>query len=165
MELRELDLSDLFGIAIKTEMESRETYEKLFREVSNPVAKERFRFLSEEEKKKHEDIPRLFFHKTYAGKELKIPEKSPIPLQEIRYVQGMKTSEIIEQAMEVEISERNFYLSLSKKAEEEGRKDLSRILNYLSSAEKSHYHHILEGELEAALRLELYDKYLELLRA
>lgn len=163
MDLRKLDLSDLFSIAIKTEMESRETYEKLFREVSNPVAKERFRFLSEEEKK-HEDIPRLFFHKTYAGKEPKIPEKSPIPLPEIRYVQGMKTSEIIEQAMEVEISERNFYLSLSKKAEE-GREDLSRILNYLSSVEKSHYHHILEGELEAALRLGLYDKYLELLRA
>ena len=77
-----------------------------------------------------------FFHKTYAGKEPKIPEKSPIPLPEIRYVQGMKTSEIIEQAMEVEISERNFYLSLSKKAEEEGREDLSRILNYLSSVEK-----------------------------
>lgn len=60
LDLRKLDLSDLFSIAIKTEMESRETYEKLFREVSNPVAKERFRFSSEEEKK-HEDIPRWFF--------------------------------------------------------------------------------------------------------
>ena len=77
----------------------------------------------------------------------------------------MKTSEIIEQAMEVEISERNLYLSLSKKAEAEGREDLSRILNYVSNVEKSHYHHVLEGELQAARRLGLYDKYLELLRA
>ncbi len=157
MELANIEFDILFGVAVKSEIESRQVYSVLAERTKNYLLKDRLNFLANEEKK-HEEFLRNYFSKMFPGKELVLPEKSPIPLPHIEYDADTPVSSILEQSMKAELAARDYYLSMSKKAEMEGNLELAKGLYYLANMELGHYH-ILENELESEKRFEDYDSY------
>ncbi|MFO7991716.1 MAG: ferritin family protein [Thermoplasmata archaeon] len=158
MDIKEMDFDDLLAAAVKSEINSREVYEYMAERSDNFVTVERFQFLAAEEEK-HERFVRMIHERSFGGKELHVPEKSPVPMPFIRFEDNMKDSEIIEQAMDAEIASRDFYKKIAEKAEEEGQDDeIVRTMEYLSGMEQNHYN-ILESESERIAEFEQFDEY------
>lgn len=158
MDIKDIGFDDLLATAVKSEINSREVYEYLAERSENFVTVERFQFLAAEEEK-HERFVRMIHERSFGGKELDVPDKSPVPMPFIRFNDDMKDSEIIQQAMEAEIAARDFYKQISEKAEEEGKDDeIVRTMEYLSGMEQNHYN-ILESERERIAEFEEFDQY------
>lgn len=157
MDIEEINFETLFGIAVKSEIESRNVYEYMAEKTKNYLLKDRLKFLANEEKK-HEEFLRNYFSKMFPNKELKLPQESPVPLPHIEYDADTPISSILEQSMKAELAARDYYLSMSKKAEKMGDIELAKGLYYLANMEMGHYH-ILENELESEKRFEDYDAY------
>jgi len=157
MDIEGINFETLFGVAVKSEIESREVYEYAAKRTKNYLLRDRLNFLANEEKK-HEEFLRNYFSKMFPGKELKLPEESPVPLPHIEYDADTPISSILEQSMRAELAARDYYLSMSEKAEKMGDKDLAKGLYYLANMEMGHYH-ILENEMESVKKFEDYDSY------
>jgi len=126
---------EIFGIAVKSELDSKKVYESMAEKTSNFVLKEKLKFLAKEEKK-HKEILENLFSKLYPDETLKISEKSLISKID---AESSELPELLEKAMESEKIEEKFYRDLAEKSE---YKD---ILLYLANVEKGHYT-ILEAE-------------------
>lgn len=163
MDIGDVGFDVLLGVAVRAEVDSRGVYEHLSRRARNFVAKERFAFLAEEEKK-HEEFLRKLFKRLYPDCEMRIPEDLRVPLPAVVYDDSTPVTDIIEQAMKAERGARDFYLSMARMAEAEGNTELSVWLNYLANMEKSHYF-VLEGELEMARNFNEFDTYWEMMHA
>ncbi len=158
--VEELELKALLGEAIKSELEAQKIYEDLEAKSRSFMVKERFKFLAEEEKK-HEAFLRDVYRSTF-NEEPEIPETTRVPLPEVKYDERSPLSELIEMAMDSELAARDFYLSLSEKAEREGKEKLAKGLKFLANMEEGHYH-LLRTELEAAQNFDEFDSYWEMI--
>lgn len=157
MDIEDIGFDELFGAAVKSEINSREVYEYLADRSTNFVMSDRFKFLADEEQKHEEFIRNL--HDDIFEEEMELPDKTPVPLPFIKFGDDVEESKIIEQAMDAEIASRDFYDELAEKAAEEERDDrIVRTLNYLSEMEQNHYD-ILDSELERIKEFEEFDQY------
>jgi rubrerythrin len=126
---------EIFGVAVRSELDSKKIYEIMAEKTTNFVLKDKLRFLAREEEK-HKEILESLFSKLYPDEDLKIPEKSLISKIDVG---ATELPELLEKAMESEKIEEKFYRDLAKKSE---YKD---ILLYLANVEKGHYA-LLEAE-------------------
>ena len=145
MDYSKYSIEDCLFTAIKSEIEAKELYERIASKVNNMMLKDRVLFLASEEVK-HREYFEILFKKLFPGKELKLPEKSPVPLPEIELEsENILLSEIITKAMEAEMSAFDFYMGMSEKFDD---KDIKKMLKYIAYMEKGHYN-LLELERRA----------------
>ncbi|MEO0255623.1 MAG: ferritin family protein [candidate division WOR-3 bacterium] len=154
MDLSQYNLEELLSIAIKSEIEAKEIYESLSQKVKNAFLKDKLKFLAQEEQK-HKETFESIYRNRFPGKRLILPEKSPVPLPQIKIEsERIKISEIFEMAMQAEKNAYDFYISLATYFKEEP--ETAIMINYIASMELGHYK-IFEIEKENALKFEDYD--------
>jgi len=155
MDLSIYSLEDLVLTALKSEIEAKGAYSRLAAGVKNFVLKERLNFLTGEEEKHRQFLERLF-QKSYADKELVIPQgRSPIPLPELKIdTESIPLSEVLESAMAAEMAAHDFYIGLADRFEDQP--DVKKTLLFIASMEMGHYK-ILEIERDNAIKFEDYD--------
>jgi rubrerythrin len=151
MDISIFHIEELLLAAVKSEIESREVYNKLADQVQNAFLKDKLRFLAGEEEK-HRAVVTSIFKKKFPHKGLSLPEKSPVPLPQIK-TEGL-VSEVFESAMQAEMSAHDFYNALSEKFADD--QELKRTMVYLAVMELGHYR-ALELEKETMDRYEDYD--------
>ncbi len=158
MDLSKFSLEDLLLAAVKSEVESKAIYEKIARSVSNALLKERFEYLAEEEDKHRRFIEGIYRGK-FPGKEVKLPETTPVPLPKMEFSsEEVPLSDILTRAMEAELAAHEFYKSLAERFSSEEDRETRRILQFFSSMEMGHYH-ILKLEREVVERFEEFEDY------
>ncbi|MFQ6083330.1 MAG: ferritin family protein [Candidatus Aminicenantia bacterium] len=149
-------IKELLGIAIKAEIDSNKVYSHLSNSVENPLLKEKFQMLANEENK-HKILLERFFETLYHNKKIPIPDtSSQFPTPKISSDPSTPFVEIIYQAMNFEKESQQFYLELSKKFENRRRS----VFEYLSKVEESHYM-MLKSEYEIAQEFEDYPRMKE----
>jgi len=153
MDLSKYTLKEIILTALKSEVESKELYEKMKNRVSNFVLRDKFDFLAKEEEKH-----RVFFEKMFAqnfpGETVALPDKSPVPLPEIGpEVEKLPISEVLEIAMKAELKASEFYKSMMELFSDEM---IRKTLEYISTVELSHYK-LLEAERDYAKKFEDYE--------
>ena len=154
MELEKFDVEELLLVAIKSEIESKVVYTTLAERVKNSVMKDRLLFLAGEEDKHRAYLESLYRQK-FGDKELKLPEKSDVPLPSVNTSEDRLLSEIIEDAMRAELAAKDFYESLKSRFEDS---KIQAMLQILANMELGHYE-ILSRELENLKNFENYDQY------
>ena len=154
MELEKFRIKELLLVAIKSEIESKDVYTTLAERVKNSVLKDRLLFLAGEEEKHRAYLESLYRQK-FGDKELKLPEKSDVPLPSVNTSEERLLSEIIEDAMRIELAAKDFYESLKSRFEDS---KIQAMLQILANMELGHYE-ILSRELENLKNFENYDQY------
>ena len=142
---------EVLGIAIRSEIEAAKLYERMEKKVVNVDLKEKLKFLKVEEEK-HRAIFEDLFQKKYPDVELKVPEKSIVPMMDVALEKDMAVEKLFEVAMKAEKISEDFYADLAKKS-----KDASgtSMLNYLSGIERGHYN-LLKNEYEMVVEFPAY---------
>jgi rubrerythrin len=144
-------VKELMGYSIRSEIDSNKAYSDLSDRVSNPLLKEKFRWLAFEENK-HKEILMKLHNALFPNQTIQIPEEPSKDLFKSIDVQPSSSLiDILLQAMETEKFAEDFYARLADRVEE-GQK---RLLQYLSKVEHSHYL-MLKTEYEAAQDFEDY---------
>lgn len=148
-----MDLEQLLGLAIHSEIKAAENYEKAAHKTSIFLLKEKFMFLKNEEIGHRQLLERLYATK-FPGKKIDTPQNITKPFKDFIISDDMQLSEILENAMHNERAASNFYKELETKLDTDQEKSMAR---YLASMEESHYY-LLKSELEIAHNFELYDE-------
>ncbi len=153
MDYKKYSVEDSLLTAIKSEIEAKKVYEQVAAKVDNMMLKDRLLFLAREELK-HRKYFESLFKKLFPDKELVLPEKSPVPLPEIKIdKENILLSEILTKAMEAEMIAFDFYMSLSKKFDDD---ETRKMLEYIAYMEKGHYN-LLELERKVVESSEDYE--------
>ena len=156
MDLSKFTLEDVILSATRSEIGSGKQYRDIASKVENAFLKEKLLFLADEEAK-HQEFLEGLYARTFPGKNMVVPEQTPVPLPEIKvYNEDINLSEVLESAMEAEKAAKEFYYELSKQFDKEP--DIKKNLEYLASMEWGHYK-LLEIERENSLNFESYDEY------
>lgn len=156
MQLDAFTLEDLLLTALKSEIESKNIYKKIAKSVSNALLKDRFEFLAGEEEK-HKEFIEQIYRGRFPGKEINLPEKTPVPLPEVKFDrEDVPLSEILDQSMKAELAAHEFYRSLAEKFSED--KEVKKTLLFFSSMEMGHYQ-LLKLERENIERFEEWDEF------
>ena len=160
MNLEEYNLKTLLLAAIKSEIESKDLYESLASRVKNALFKDRLLFLAGEEEK-HRAYLEALYRQQFPEEEIKVPEKTPVPLPVVDASEDRLLSEIIEDAMKAELAAKEFYESLKDFIQDN---DTRNMLQILANMEQGHYD-ILAKELENLKNFENYDQYWPMMHA
>jgi rubrerythrin len=155
MDISNYSMDELLLSALKSEVEARKVYLKLAEGVQNFFLKDKLKFLAEEEEK-HRLFFEGLFKRKLPGKEIVLPDKTPVPLPDLRIEdEHTPISEIFVKAMEAEKAAQDFYLSLSEKFDDD--KEVQKTLIYIANMEKGHFK-LFELEKDNALRFEDFDQ-------
>ena len=156
MNLSKFKKEELFVSAIKSEVESREIYSRLSDTVKNAFLKDRLTFLASEEEK-HRAFLEGAFKREFPSKVLILPEKTPVPLPEIRIPDELvPLSEVFQSAMNAELASQEFYNSFAAQFPDDV--GMRKTLELFATMEMGHYR-LLEIERENIERFESYDAY------
>ncbi len=162
MDLSGFRLEDLLLSALKSEVDSKEVYSKLAERVKNFFLKGRLKFLAQEEER-HRIFFEALFAKTFPKKDIVVPEKTPVPLPELKIsTENVPISEVMESAMEAELAAHDFYVSLADRLAEDS--EIKKTLLYIANMEMGHYK-LLENEKENALEFEDFDQVWPMMHA
>jgi rubrerythrin len=142
---------EVFGIAIKSEIEAVTLYRKMKEMTKNPDLETKLDFLISQEKR-HQAILTDAYNKRFSDVELKLPPKSLVPIISDVLSRDASLKELFEAGMEAETLSEKFYKELAGKTVDSNSKSL---LLYLASMEQSH-RAILEAEYN---QLEMGEDY------
>jgi rubrerythrin len=142
---------EILGIAIRSEIEAARLYERMENLVRNVSLQGKFQFLKDEEKK-HQSMFEAMFRKTYPDVELKLPEKSMVPMMDVALTKDVSIKELFEVAMKAEKISEDFYAGLAKNSKDPTG---TSMLNYLSNIERGHYL-LLQNEYDMLVEFPAY---------
>ncbi len=148
-----LSPSEVFGVAIKSEIEATEDYSRLHKKVKNEILRMKLKFLISEEKKHRRILERLFSQR-FPEEELKIAEKSFLPPIKVSLAKKFSVLDLFKLALKAEKMSENFYREAGGRAED---KESQRVLGYLVRVERSHYF-IIKSEIDMLDRFPDYYK-------
>jgi rubrerythrin len=131
-----LTFLEILGIAIKSEVNAAQVYDRLARRVKNPVLEEKLLFLKGEEEK-HRSILEEMYAKNFPEVKLALPPRSLLPKVDIAMSEDTPIPALLDIAMEWEKLSEEFYADFAKRAKDAKGK---AVLQYLSEIESSHYH-------------------------
>lgn len=140
---RDFTTLEIFSIAIQSEIEAGRLYELMKSKTDNSALKDKFDFLIAQEKK-HEQILKEAYSKTFPDVELMTPKKSPVPKVTEALKGDLCLKDLFEVAMDAERLAEGFYDDLAKKTSNPSSKS---ILHYMAKMEHSHLA-LLEVEYE-----------------
>jgi rubrerythrin len=151
LDVTTASLQDLLGYAIRAEMDSNKAYTDLSDTVSNPLLKEKFRWLAFEENK-HKEILMKLHTALYPNQTIHIPDEPSQDLfKPVVVAPSSSLVDILLQAMDAEKYAEDFYANLADRVDEGHKK----LLHYLSKVEHSHYL-MLKTEYDAVQDFEDY---------
>lgn len=151
LDVKTASVKDLLGYAIRAEVDSNKAYTDLSDRVSNPLLKEKFRWLAFEENK-HREILIKLHGALFPNQTLQIPDEPSQDLfKPVVVTPSSSLVEILLQAMDAEKYAEDFYADLAERLDN-GQK---RLLHYLSKVEHSHYL-MLKTEYDAVQDFEDY---------
>lgn len=142
MNISGYSIEALLLTAIRSEIDSRKIYRGQAKRVDDPYLSARLIFLAQEEEK-HKMLLQRMYHRQFPDKKILVPKKAPVPIPELNLREDLEILDLIERAMYVELSARDYYLSVASRVSEDSM--FRRSLEYLSSMELGHYR-ILEIE-------------------
>jgi len=148
-----LSPSEVFSVAIKSEIEATEAYSKLYEKVKNEILRMKLKFLISEEKKHRRILERLFSQR-FSEEKLEIPEKSFLPPIKVTKAKTFSVLDLFKLALKAEKMSENFYREAGERA---GDKESKRVLGYLVRVERSHYF-IIKSEIDMLDRFPDYYK-------
>lgn len=148
-----LSPAEVFGIAIKSEIEAAKSYSKLYEMVKNEILRMKLKFLISEEKKHRRILERLFSQR-FPEEKLKIAEKSFLPPVKISKGKKLSVLDLFKLALKAERMSEGFYGEAGERAED---KESKRVLGYLVRVERSHYF-IIKSEIDMLDRFPDYYK-------
>ena len=151
VDVSSLSVEKALSMAVQSEAEAVEVYQKLHVMVKNFVLKDKLRFLAEEERR-HRMLLTELYKKLTGSTEPPKTDRSIMPRLAIALKENQTVPDLIELAMEAEKLSEEFYDNLSQNVEERG---LQEILQYLASMEHGHYF-LLKGEYELCIKDEAY---------
>ena len=162
MDISSYTLEDLILSAIKSEVESKELYKMLSESVKNGFMIDKFKFLSNEEKK-HQLYLESLYKKQFPSKKLTLPETSPVPLPRVTIPsnEDIPISSVINQAMGAEQASHDYYLQM---ADQFTDNEIKNMLHYFADMELGHYR-LLEQEKRSVEWFEQADVYLPMVHA
>jgi len=153
MNTENYGLDELLLVGIKSEIDSEKAYLEVARRVKDPFLKGRLEFLANEERK-HREFLEGIFRKTFPDKGLILPEKSVIPLPEIRlYSESGSMRDVVsilDDAMKAEKTAYEFYSSMEDRFDDDR---MRKTLHYLAIMEMDHYN-ILKMERDSMADVE-----------
>ena len=153
LDLKQYSMEDLLLAAVKAEVEARDIYKKVSGMVNNAFMRERMSFLASEEEKHREFIVKLY-HERFPGKDVELPDKTPVPMPSMVVPGGdIPLSDVFQSAMKAEQDSHDFYNSLADMFDE---KEIRSTLRYFASMEMAHYR-ILEDEKRVLENYEDFD--------
>jgi len=155
MDLNEFKLEDLLLAAIKSEIESNTLYSKMIKKTKNGLLQDKLEFLAGEEQKHRKFIEEIYMNH-FPEKELKIPNKTPVPLPEVKITNDTPMSILLGEAMNAEQNASDFYKSLAGRFENGSK--IHNTLMYFSDMEIGHKN-MLEMEKTSMERYEESDVY------
>jgi len=162
MDLSKYSEEDLLLSAIKSEVDSIEVYSRLAGMVKNFFLKDRLNFLAAEEEK-HRTFLESLFVKKMPEKEILLPERTPVPLPELKIVsEDILISDVLGKAMEAEMAAHDFYTKMADRFIDDP--EIHRTLHYFASMEIGHFK-LLEVEKQKALDFEQYDQVWPMMHA
>jgi rubrerythrin len=148
-----LSPSEVFGVAIKSEIEAIEAYSRLYEKVKNEILRTKLKFLISEEKKHRRILERLFSQR-FPDDKLKIAEKSFLPPVKISKGKKLSVLDLFKLALKAEKMSEEFYREAGGLTED---KESKRVLGYLVRVERSHYF-IIKSEIDMLDRFPDYYK-------
>lgn len=137
----EVTLQRLLARAIKTEIESAETYRTLLEKDLPEETKQKIEKLVAQEEE-HEDNFSSIFDDFFPEDEIPLPERSDIEVMS-EIPQDATPQQLIEKALETERESEKFYSDLVGEFED---REVRRLMGYLAANEREHYE-ILKEEL------------------
>ena len=146
MDLQDFPTDELLRTAIKSEEDSFQLYSTLNDYVKEEFLTGKLKFLAGEEKKHRAKLERIYFSR-FPDRELEINDiATDVPLPLFKLDAGYHPVEdVLEKAMESELITSDFYSSWNDLIEDD--QEISDVLSYLTSMERSHYE-ILKKEKE-----------------
>ena len=155
MDLTEYSMEDLLLAAIKSEISANDVYIMLAGRVKNAFLKDKLNFLAHEEEK-HEKTLRGVYNENFPGKEVVVPEETPVPLPDIILPdERVPLTQVLESAMGAEMGANEFYTKISELFDNPTTK---ATLAYLAAMELGHYK-LLAIEKEIAQTFEDFNVY------
>lgn len=137
----EVTLQQLLAKAIKSEIESAETYRTLLdKDLPEETRQKIEKLVAREEE--HEDNFSSIFTDFFPDEEIPLPERSDIEVMS-EIPQDATPEQLIEKALEMERESEKFYNDLADKFDD---KEVRRLMGYLAANEREHYE-ILKEEL------------------
>ncbi|MBC7250070.1 MAG: ferritin family protein [Anaerolineae bacterium] len=136
-----LTFLEILGLAIKSEVNAFQVYERLAQRVQNPALRDKLLFLKGEEEK-HRTILEAMHAQNFPEVQLELPPRSPLPRVEIALHEDTPVLELLDIALEWEKLSEEFYADFARRAQDAKGK---AILQYLSEMESGHYH-LLKAE-------------------
>lgn len=150
----ELNALEVYGVAIKSEIEAARAYEKMATLVESRDGKRKLRFLRDEEKK-HRKMLEGMYRKEYPDVKLILPVKGLAPKLSAAVEKNTSLTKLFELAMEAEKGAEEFYRDAASKSRTiSGR----RLLNYLAGMEHGHYF-LLKSEYDLMNEFDRFSSY------
>jgi rubrerythrin len=154
MEIKDLNLEDILGLAVKTEIQGWIFYSKLSEKVTHPEVKKKIISLAEDEKR-HEKIMADLYRKTLGREPKDLPEKG-IP-DIVGAISAMTVSDrsqllqVLDMAIEAELVAAKFYQRGATLAADPKTRS---IFEQLEKEEDGHYNFLVAEK--SALSGDLY---------
>jgi len=155
MDLGHYDTEELLLTAMKSEVESKNLYQKLCKKTQNGLLQDKFDFLAKEEEK-HRFFIEEIYKNHYPKKTINLPEKSAVPMPEVVFDDDTPLSKILGQAEKAEQAASDFYKLLSERFEKGSK--IHNTLMYFSDMEIGHKK-MLEMEKQSMERYEEDEVY------
>ncbi len=155
MDLEQHTLEEMFLYAMKSEVESRNIYDRMAKREQNPFLKDKLKFLSSEELK-HWGVLKDMFKAYFPQKNIILPDNTPVPLPEINWekFEDLPVIELLEKAMNLERATLDYYVNMADRLSEDVK--ANTVLMYFAAMERGHYE-LLKIEKENAKSLGDYD--------
>jgi len=162
MDISAYTSEELILSAVKSEVESKELYKILSESVKNGFMIDKFKFLSNEEKK-HQSYLEKIYKQQFPNKKMVLPDKTPVPLPHVTIPtdEDIPISSILAQAMGAEQAAHDFYIQM---AEQFTDSEIKNMLHYFAHMELGHLH-LLEQEKQSMESFEQADVYLAMVHA
>lgn len=149
-----LTMLEIFGIAIKSEIDAASDYGGISQRIRNQALRKKLLFLKNEEVK-HRQLLTARYNEQFPDIKLMLPKKGLAPKLNIALEKNAPIAKLFELAMDAEQRSEDFYAQAVKLAKDETGKNL---LFYLSGMERSHFF-ILKAEYDLMQQFDKFESY------
>jgi len=149
-----LTMLEVYGIAIKSEVDAAAAYSGIGKRVRNQALKKKLLFLKNEEVK-HRKLLTTRYGEQFPDIKLMLPKQGLAPKLNIALEKNAPIAKLFELAIDAEHRSEDFYGQAAKLAKDQTGKNL---LTYLSGMERGHYF-ILKAEYDLMQQFDKFESY------
>jgi rubrerythrin len=154
MMYSKLSSIEVFGVAIKSEIEAAGAYQRMLEMSDRPDVKKKLRFLRDEEIK-HRRMLEDMYRKEFSDIKLVLPARGLAPKLTAAVSRDTPLLRLFELAMEAEKTSEVFYAEAAERSESQSGRQL---LAYLSGMERGHYF-VLKSEYDLMQQFDKFASY------